>query len=214
MPLHKFVTALLLSLFIIAPALAAVPLRFQEGVDYELISPPQPTADPAKVEVVEAFWYGCPHCYRFQPYIERWLQSKPENVVYIRLPAVLNESWALLTQAYYAEEALGVTDKIHADLFRAIHLDKRRFDTEQSLMEFFAAHGVSEDQFRNTFHSFAVEGKVQRARQQTRRYGIDGTPSVIINGKYRTGPGMTRSYERLVEVMNFLVAQESRTPAK
>jgi len=190
------------------------PLRFQEGVDYELISPAQPTADPAKVEVVEVFWYGCPHCYRFQPYMERWLRTKPENVNYVRLPAVLNESWALLTQAYYAEEALGITDKTHADLFNAIHRDKRRLDTEKSLTEFFVAHGVGADQFRNAFHSFAVESKVQRARQLTQRYGIDGTPSVVINGKYRTGPGMTRSYDRLLEVMDFLVALESRSPAK
>ncbi|MBK9131899.1 MAG: thiol:disulfide interchange protein DsbA/DsbL [Gammaproteobacteria bacterium] len=195
-------------------AQAAVPLRFQEGVDYELVTPAQPTADRTKVEVIEVFWYGCPHCYRFQPYIERWLQTKPDNVDYLRLPAVLNESWALGTQAYYTEEALGVTDKLHAALFDAIHRDKRRLDSEQDMMKFFVEHGVSEDQFRDAYHSFGVESKVQRARQMTQRYGIDGTPSVIINGKYRTGPGMTRSYERLLDVMNFLVAQESRSLAK
>jgi thiol:disulfide interchange protein DsbA len=214
MSLHKLLAGFLLSLTIIAPALAAVPLRFQEGVDYELVSPAQPTANPAKVEVIEVFWYGCPHCYRFQPYINAWARTKPDNVDYIRLPAVLNENWAIHAQAYYTEEALGVTDKIHADLFDAIHRDKRRLDSEKSLMDFFVAHGVSEDQFRNTFHSFAVDSKVQRARQMTQRYGIDGTPTVIINGKYRTGPGMTQSYERLIDVMNFLIAQESHPAAK
>jgi thiol:disulfide interchange protein DsbA len=214
MRLHYVFIGFVLLLAIATFAQAATPLRFQEGVDYELITPAQPTADPAKVEVLEAFWYGCPHCYRFQPFIERWLQTKPENVNYVRLPAVLNESWVLHTRAYYTEEALGITDKIHTDLFHAIHRDKRRIDTEQSLMEFFTARGVSEDQFRSTFHSFAVESKVQRARQMTQRYGIDGTPSVVINGKYRTGPGMTRSYDRLIDVMNYLVAQESRTLAK
>jgi thiol:disulfide interchange protein DsbA len=183
-------------------------------VDYELVSPAQPTANPAKVEVIEVFWYGCPHCYRFQPYINAWARTKPDNVDYIRLPAVLNENWAIHAQAYYTEEALGVTDKIHADLFDAIHRDKRRIDSEKSLQDFFVAHGVSADQFRNTFHSFAVDSKVQRARQMTQRYGIDGTPSIIINGKYRTGPGMTQSYERLIDVMNFLIAQESHPAAK
>jgi len=212
----RLYTVLIGSLVLLAAAAAqaALPLRFQEGVDYELVTPAQPTADPAKVEVVEAFWYGCPHCYRFQPFLDRWLQTKPENVDYVRLPAILNESWALHTRAYYTEEALGVTDKIHASLFDAIHRDKRRFDTEKALMDFFVSHGVSEDQFRNAFDSFAVAGKVQRARQLTQRYGIDGTPSVIINGKYRTGPGMTRSYDRLIDVMNFLIAQESRSLAK
>lgn len=213
MQLHKILIGPLLLLTTVAVQ-AAGPLRFQEGVDYELVSPAQPTADPTKVEVIEAFWYGCPHCYRFQPYIERWLQTKPDNVDYIRLPAVLNESWALATQAYYTEEALGITDKIHIALFDAIHRDKRRLDTKKDLMKFFGEHGVSEDQFNNAFDSFSVESKVQRARQMTRRYGIDGTPSVIINGKYRTGPGMARSYERLIDVMNFLVAQESRSLAK
>lgn len=213
MQVYKILIGSLL-LLTVAAVQAAVPLRFQEGVDYELVSPAQPTADPAKVEVIEVFWYGCPHCYRFQPYIERWQQTKPDNVDYVRLPAVLNESWALATQAYYTEEALGVTDEIHAALFDAIHRDKRRLDTEKDLMKFFGEHGVSEDQFRSAFHSFAVESKVQRARQMTRRYGIDGTPSIIINGKYRTGPAMARSYERLIDVINFLVAQESRSLAK
>jgi thiol:disulfide interchange protein DsbA len=214
MRLHNTLIGCLLLLTTATLAQAATPLHYQEGVDYELVSPAQPTTDPAKVEVVEAFWYGCPHCYRFQPFIDRWQVAKPENVNYVRLPAVLNESWVLHTRAYYAAEALGVTDKIHADLFHAIHRDKRRFDTEQSLMEFFAARGVSEDQFRSAFHSFAVDGKVQRARQLTQRYGLEGTPSVVINGKYRTSPSMTRSYDRLIDVMNYLVAQESRALAK
>lgn len=214
MRFHIILIGCLILLTSAALAQAAAPLRFQEGVDYELVSPAQPTADPARIEVVEAFWYGCPHCYRFQPTIDRWLLTKPDSVSYVRLPAVLNESWVLHTQAYYTAEALGVTDKIHAELFHAIHRDKRRFDTEQALMEFFAARGVSEDQFRNTFHSFAVDSKVQRARQLTRRYGIEGTPSVIINGKYRTSPSMTRSYDRLIDVINYLVAQESRALAQ
>ncbi|MCC6208165.1 MAG: thiol:disulfide interchange protein DsbA/DsbL [Gammaproteobacteria bacterium] len=213
MRLHKILVGSLLLLAAVA-AQAAVPLRFQEGVDYELVTPAQPTSDPSKVEVMEVFWYGCPHCYRFQPSLERWLQTKPENVNFVRLPAILNESWALATQAYYAEEALGVTDNIHIALFNAIHRDKRHLDSEKDMMKFFGEQGVSEDQFRSAFHSFGVESKVQRARQMTQRYGIDGTPSVIINGKYRTGPGMTRSYERLIDVMNFLVAQESRSLAK
>lgn len=215
MPLNKFlIGSLLLLLSAAVPTLAAAQLLYQEGVDYELVTPAQPTADPAKVEVVEAFWYGCPHCYRFQTYINRWLETKPDNVAYVRLPAILNENWAIHTRAYYTQEALEVTDKIHDDLFDAINRDKRRIDTEEALMEFFAVRGVGKDQFRDAFRSFAVEGKVQRARQMTRRYGIDGTPSVIINGKYRTSPSMAKSYERLIDIINFLVAQESRALAK
>ena len=188
---------------------AAAPVKYQENVAYERILPAQPTADPATVEVVEIFWYGCPHCHRFQPYVESWLLSGPENVTFVRLPAILNERWAIHSRAYYTAEALGVLEQIHPALFDAIHNKKLRLDTEASLTDFFAEHGVDRERFRSTFNSFAVNSKVSRARELTRRYGIDGTPAVVVNGKYRTGPGMTGTFEALIDVVDFLVDREA-----
>jgi len=182
---------------------------FIEGINYKVLSNPQPTANPDKIEVVEVFWYGCPHCHKFQPYIEKWLKTKPDNVDYIRMPAILREDWSLHARAYYTAEILGILDRIHTPLFDAIHVEKRRLFSEGALMDFFKEHGVSNDEFRNTFHSFAVDSKVRRARLMTRRYRINGTPSVVINGKYVTGPVMAKGFENLIKVIDYLVDKET-----
>jgi thiol:disulfide interchange protein DsbA len=190
-------------------AFAAGPVKYQEGQAYQRILPAQPTANPQKVEVVEVFWYGCPHCHRFQPYVERWLLGEPENVEFVRLPAILSEKWAIHARAYYAAEALGVLERIHPKLFDAIHVDKERLDTEKSLADFFARQGVDRAAFLEAFNSFAVNSKVSRARELTRRYGIEGTPAVVINGKYRTSPASAGSFETLIDIMDHLVDREA-----
>ncbi len=208
---HRIIPFGFLFLLIVALPLSALAEdAFSEGVAYARIVPAQPTAEPDKIEVVELFWYGCPHCHRFQPYLERWLKNKPDDVVYIRMPAILSDSWALLARAYYAAEALGKLEEIHQPLFKAIHEQKRRFSTERDVAAFFAEHGVSNEDFRKVFHSFSVESKVRRARQMTRRYHIQGTPSVVINGKYRSNPGMSRGFDNLIRVIDFLVEKERR----
>jgi thiol:disulfide interchange protein DsbA len=188
----------------------AQPLDIEEGFQYQLVIPPQPTANPQRIEVVEVFWYGCPHCYHFEPYIERWLARKPDNVDFVRMPSVLNPRWTLLARAYYTAELLGVVDSIHQPLFDAIHRDKRRIATEEDVAAFFAEHGVDSEKFRKAFHSFAVEVKLNRARVMARRYGGDGVPTVVIQGKYRTSPGTAGSYNNAVAVMDHLIAEEAR----
>lgn len=181
---------------------------FEEGVSYVKIVPAQPTSEPDKIEVVELFWYGCPHCHRFQPYVENWLKNKPANIDYIRLPAILRDSWALHARAFYTAEALGKLDEIHEPLFDAIHKEKRDLDSEQTLSAFFAEHGVDPAEFRKVFHSFTVESKVRRAHQMTRRYRTQGTPSVVVNGKYRSDPGLARGFDKLIQVIDYLVEKE------
>jgi protein dithiol oxidoreductase (disulfide-forming) len=207
MKLYRLIPGLLL-LLIPVMALAAGSGQFRENVSYERIVPAQPTAERDKVEVIEVFWYGCPHCHRFQPYVDRWLLGADTDITFIRLPAILNENWAVHARAYYTAEALGVTEEIHEPLFDAIHNKKERLRTEDELAEFFDRHGVDRERFHKTFNSFAINSKVQRARELTRRYGIEGTPAVVINGKYRTGPGMTGSFERVIDVMDHLVDEE------
>lgn len=208
MKLSRLIPGLLL-LMLPALVMAGGNARFQENIAYERIVPGQPTADPTKIEVIEVFWYGCPHCHRFQPYVERWLLGADSNVSFIRLPAILNESWAIHARAYYTAEALGVIERIHEPLFDAIHVKKERLRNEAELADFFEKHGVDKQRFLSTFNSFAVNNKVQRARELTRRYGIDGTPAVVVNGKYRTGPAMTGSFEVLIDVMDYLVNEEA-----
>ncbi|HEC17927.1 MAG TPA: thiol:disulfide interchange protein DsbA/DsbL [Gammaproteobacteria bacterium] len=177
---------------------------------YELVTPPQPTtAEKGQVEVVELFWYGCPHCYRLEPYVERWLKRKPKNVKFVRMPGMFRPSWEIHGRAYYTAEILGVVDKIHRPMFEAIHERKQRMNTEAAIMALFKQHGVSEKDFKRVFHSFAVETKIRRAKDMGRRYGARGVPALIVNGKYRTGAQEAGGNARVFKVVNQLVKKES-----
>jgi len=202
----RFCVLTLLGLaFVTASAQAA----YQEGVDYERIVPAQPTvAAKGKVEVVELFWYGCPHCFRFEPYIERWLPTVKDRVDFIRLPAILRPSWAIHAKAFYTAKALGVFDQIHRPLFDAIHVEKRHLGDEDSLADFFAEHGVDKAAFHKAFNSFSVDSEVKRAMQMTRRYRAMGTPAMVVDGKYLTDPGMANGFVNILKVVDSLVDKE------
>ncbi len=180
------------------------------GKHYRPVTPPQPVATPGKIEVLEVFWYGCPHCYDFEPYLERWRSAAPADVELRRLPAVFRKDWQVHAQAYYAAEALGVLDRVHATLFKALHQEKRRLNDEASLSEFFAEHGVKPEDFSGAFNSFAVAGKVQQAMQLVPRYGINGVPAVVINGKYQTSASMAGSYDEILKVIDYLIDLERK----
>ena len=181
---------------------------FEEGVHYQAIIPEQPTVSGEKIEVLELFSYACSHCHRFEPYIERWLKNKAENVKFVRLPVIFREDWAVLAKAYYAAEALGVVEKIHVPLFNAIHAQKRKMNDEAAVMALFAEQGVSNADFKKVFNSFAVDSKVRRARELTRRYGINATPSIVVNGKYRIDGQMAGGInERFLQIVDFLASK-------
>jgi thiol:disulfide interchange protein DsbA len=181
-----------------------------EAVGYETITPAQPTHDTTKVEVIEFFWYGCPHCYDFEPLLNKWKETLPKNVEFIRQPAAFNETWTKHAKAYYTAEALGVADKLHADFFEAIQKKGEDLETEEQLAKFFVAHGVKEADFHEAYNSFPVDAKIRQAGAMAARYGITGVPAIIINGKYKTNGKLAGSHEKMIEVMNKLIAQESK----
>lgn len=205
----KNVVRSLLLLVTLIPLFAQA-ASYEEGTDYQRIVPAQPTEAPnGKVEVVEMFWYGCPHCFRFQPYMERWAKNLPADVEYRRMPAILGENWAFLAKAYYTAEALGITERVHRPLFDAIHAQKRRMDSEERLQEFFVEQGVSKEDFKKTFNSFWVDAKVRNAAEMSRRYQTQATPSVVINGKYIVNPDNTHgNFNTMIKVMDYLIAKE------
>jgi protein dithiol oxidoreductase (disulfide-forming) len=205
---------LYLGLCLLSPLAIAADPPFTEGVHYQTVNQPLPTlAAPGQVEVVEMFWYGCPHCYRFEPLLEKWVENKPDQVAFMRVPAVFRDSWLLHGQAFYAAQVLGVLDKIHQPLFDAMHQENRRFQTKEELADFFATQGVSKEEFLATFESFAVQGKIQQAVAVTRNSGITGVPAMIVNGKYRTDATSAGSFEGMLEVVDYLVAEESTAAA-
>jgi len=190
------------------PALASAAPLYSENIHYEKVLPPQPTTTGKKVEVVEMFWYGCPHCNALEPYVNRWLKKIPANAEFVRIPAIFRPQWEQHARAYYTAEILGVLEKTHSAMFEAIHGQKRNINTDEEIKKFFIEHGVSEKDFDRVFRSFAVEAKIRRAKDMSERYGIKGVPALIVNGKYRTGAQQAGGNANIFKVVNFLVEQE------
>jgi thiol:disulfide interchange protein DsbA len=197
-------TSLLILLFSCTALLKA------ETVGYETLSPAQPTHNPDKIEIIEFFWYGCPHCYDFEPILEKWVKALPKNVEFIRQPAVFSELWGKHAKAYFTAEALGVVDNIHNDFFDALQNKKQHLETEDDLAKFFVAHGINENEFRTTYNSFLVDTKMRQANTTASRYGITGVPAIIVNGKYKTNGPLAGSHEKMLDVINQLIQKESK----
>ena len=197
--------ALGVTLFGMAGATAA---EFDIEGRYEYVDPPQSTAFPGRVEVIDVFWYGCPHCWRFLPHLEAYEASMPDYVALKHLPAIFRPGWEAHAKAFYTAELLGVADRTHRPIFEAIHRDGRSLETREDLRAFFTAHGVAESQFDRTFDSVAVEALVLASLTLQRRYGVRGTPTVIVNGKYRVTGGLAGSHEEMVRVVAALVRRE------
>lgn len=201
----RWFSALLISVLLTGPLAAA---EYSEGMQYLRLANPQPTSVADKVEVVELFWYGCPHCFDLEPHIRQWLETKPDDVEFVRMPAVLGPGWELLGKGFYTAELLGVEDRIHPALFEALHVKKQKINDEAALQDFFVNHGVSAEDFRKTFASFAVSVKLNNARAMTRRYAITGVPTLIVNGKFSTGGRQAGSNANIIKVVDYLVARE------
>lgn len=180
-----------------------------EGVHYVTIKPARPTSAPAgKIEVAEFFWYGCPHCFQFEPYIKGWLKKKSDKIVFKRIPAMSTPKWRNHARAYYAAEVLGILDKIHEPLFIALHVEKQPIFTEEEIIDFIENQGIDRKKFTDAYHSFAVSTKVQRSRQLTMAYKINGVPSIVVNGKFLTSASHTGSLEGLIALTDQLAQAE------
>lgn len=184
--------------------------RFQLGVHYQRLSPTQPTSSsPDQVEVAEVFWYGCPHCYAFEPYLESWAEQKPAYVSFVRIPALWNPTLRLHARAFYTAQALGKLDEMHSAFFTEIHENRNPLATREALAEFFGRFGVDADEFAETFDSYdGVHEQMQRAEELNLRYQISSVPTVVVNGKYTTNATLAGTYEQLIELINELAASE------
>lgn len=183
--------------------------RFQLGSQYNRLSPTQPTSSsPDKVEVAEIFWYGCPHCYAFDPDVKKWEAKKPDYVSFVRVPAVWNPLVRMHAQAFYTAEALGKGAEMHDAFFREIHDNHNLLDTPEKIGAFFGRFGVDAAAFKSTWESFAVNTKLQRADELSRRYRVSSVPMVVVNGKYTSDGSMAGSYDNLFALVDELVQSE------
>lgn len=175
---------------------------------YKEIDPPQTPEHSDKIEVVEIFWYGCPHCHDFEPYMDAWLETKPDDVAFVRMPGIFRQDWLAHARAFYAAEQLGVLDAAHGKLFHEIHNRGRRLSSEAELKRFFEQMGIDGNAFTEAFNSAETENRIREALVKARRYQITGVPAVVINGKYLTSGPLAGSFERMIEVMDQLIEQE------
>lgn len=218
------ITQRFFNLLFAAMAIAAVALstsfstraqddQFIEGGHYELLDEVQPVQTGDKIEVVELFWYRCPHCFRLEPYLIEWKKNIPENAAYIPLPAILNPQWEFEARAYFTFEALGVVEQVHEEYFNALHVQRRKIDSLDKLAEWGSENGLDPQAIRDTFFSFAVENKLNFTNVMGRKYGATGVPAIIVDGRYRTSVSLAGSHEKLIELINFLIikAAEART---
>ena len=187
---------------------ALAQMAFVEGTDYQPIRPPVETTQPDKVVVTEIFWYGCPHCYRFEPYVERWSAALPDGVVFELLPSSLNRHWTEHARAYYAFKLMGVLDQVHREFFDAIHVRRQRLNSLDAIAAFAAEQGLDEKLFRDYYSSFPVETQLRKDSNRERRYGHRGVPAVVVNGKYLVSASAAGSNERMLDIINFLVDKE------
>jgi len=202
--MNKLVLALLMAFTLVLPAAAQ---QYVEGVQYTELFQRQPVVTGDKIEVRELFWYGCPHCFDFEPDLNKWRKSMPKDAAFVRMPAVLRDNWEPHARAYYAFQALGVTDKLHSVLFDAIHVKKEKLFDADALADFAAAHGIERKAFLDAYNSFGVDSEVRKAKLLGRQYEADGVPTIIVDGRYRTTAHMAGGFEQLVKLMDFLVAK-------
>jgi len=183
-----------------------------EGIDYSELAKPQPTESGEKIEVLEVFMYSCPHCFYLEPTLEAWLATKPENVEFRRMPAIFNARSESHARAYYAAELIGEIEPFHMPLFRALHEDKKAIRDEAALVAFAESQGIDGKAFRDAYNSFFVNMRVRRARDMVKGFGIDGVPTVVINGKYRTSPAQVGSRKKMIRVIDYLIGIEAGRP--
>jgi protein dithiol oxidoreductase (disulfide-forming) len=172
---------------------------------YAVLSPAQPTDGGGKIEVIEFFWYGCPHCYTLEADVDAWLKKVPKDVVFKRVPAVPNENWGQSAKLYYTLEAMGLLDQYHAKVFDAFHKENQNLGNKRIREEWLKRNGVDVAKYNEVEKSFSVATKLQRARQMTANYKVDGVPRVFVHGKYYTAAEFTGSNSRIFSVVDQLI---------
>ena len=198
-----------LSIFL-AFTLPSTAQEFQEDVNFFPLLVEQPVRTGDQIEVLEIFWYGCPHCYALEPYLKKWLKNKPEFVEFVQLPAVLNRSWAFDARAFYTFVALGLMDELHEAYFDAIHQDRRRMKNVEQVASWAQEQGIDPQLILDTFNSFGVDSMLANATQMSGRYEADGVPTIIIDGKYRTTVSLAGGHNEIIDLINYL-AQRAKS---
>jgi len=206
--MKKLLGALFVSFGLLASAAHASPDAPKLGTDYTVLAQPQPVDAPAgKIQVTEFFWYGCPHCFAFEPMVEQWAKSKGDDVVFNRVPVAFRPDFKPHSLMYHTLVALGKAEELTPKVFHEIHVNKDYLLTPQAQAAFFEKNGIDSKTYLATYNSFSVQSKLQSDDQMLNAYKIDGVPTVVIQGKYVTSPAQTQSLDGTIKVIDFIDAQ-------
>lgn len=201
----KFTKPLFLLLVLSLSSFTLMAEEFKSGVEYTTFKKPFPVNTGEKIEVREIFWYGCPHCYNLEAPLDKWRQeSMPANAAFIRMPGIFRENWIPYARTYYAFEALEQTEKLHHAMMNQIHVKKKRMTTKDQIADFVATQGVDRKDFLDAYNSFSVDSLSRQAGIMTKRYGITGVPTIIVDGRYLVSTSHG-SKEKLFKIVNYLV---------
>jgi thiol:disulfide interchange protein DsbA len=208
----RLLTRLLISVSVLLPmacSAAAPAVDYKEGTQFAKVREAQAPVDAKRISVEEFFWYGCPHCFHLDSYVEAWRGTKPGDVDFSRVPNSLGRDEGIIhSKTFYTAEALGLSDKIHKSFFAAIHEQHQQLFSQASIQSYFTAMtGVLPDVFNNTFNGFAVGMKVNRAEALSKSYGVVSVPTIVVGGKYYTNVAMAGGPEQTFKVVDFLVAK-------
>lgn len=209
MLIRRWLIASLLTLLLPVTACADEAAKtYREGEHYIRLDTPVRTINPNKIEVAEVFWYGCSHCFHFEPMVHAWAKKQPDDVVFVQSPAMWNSVMQTHARAFYTASALGVLDKVHQPIFDAINMERNMLRDKEALAALFAKHGVEKEKFLKAFNSFAVDSQVRQADARARGYQIRGTPEMIVNGKFRVSTATAGGQREMLKVVEYLVEQE------
>jgi thiol:disulfide interchange protein DsbA len=213
MRMSSFFARLFAAMALVMGAMAAQAADPKPGVDFDYLPTIMPTDSPGKVEVIEFFWYGCPHCFHLEPQVEAWAKTLPKDVVFRREHAMFegNTNWAGHAKLFVALKTLGLVDALTPKVFDAVHNQRVELRDESTLFDWIAKQGVNRAQFEAAYKSFAAQAGFARQIQLSRDYGLDGVPVFIVNGKYRTSPAKVQSEEKTFDVINALIVKERAT---
>jgi thiol:disulfide interchange protein DsbA len=182
------------------------------GTDYAVLDKRVPVDAPAgKVEVIEFFWYNCPHCNAFEPTLESWIKKLPPHVAFKRVPVAFQASFQPQQKLYYALEAMGKVDEYQLKVFNAIHQQRQNLASEQQIIDWAAANGLDKAKFTEQYKSFSVASKIQRAKQLQDAYQVAGVPSIGIAGRWYVDGDLAKSMERALQVTDFLIGEARKS---
>ena len=202
---HAFALFTIL-MWLLSPALSAE--TYQAGVHYVEVPVQKNVTRTDKIQITEFFWYGCPHCFKFDPIVRKWQTTLADDVAFNHSPSMWSKPMKLHARAYYTATALGVLDSVHESLFDAMNIHGQRLQSKAEIAKIFEEQGVSSEDFNKTFDAFGTISKVKQADQRARNLRISGVPSMVVNGKYRVTAGMVKTYGDMIKVVDYLIEKE------